>query len=129
LNENMFFLFFFCEQYVLGSSCDLYEAFDILSVLLHTGYSTPPYCMSYDTLSAFMTYNMMGYSILYEVRLGMYHMTYNMVGYSIQYEVRLQSYFIQDRVPHHIICHMIHCWSYFIQDRVPHHIVCHMIHC
>jgi len=24
---------FFCEQYVLGSSCELYEAFDILSTL------------------------------------------------------------------------------------------------
>ena len=36
-----------------------------------------------------MTYNMVGYSMLYEVRLTMYHMTYNMVGYSIMYEVRL----------------------------------------
>ena len=44
-----------------------------------------------------MTYNMVGYSILYEVRLKMYHMTYNMVGYSILYEVRLNnvSYDIQ----------------------------------
>ena len=31
---------------------------------------------------------MVGYSDLYEVRLGMYHMTYNMLGYSILYEVR-----------------------------------------
>ena len=44
-----------------------------------------------------MTYNMVGYSILYEVRLIMYHMTYNMVGYSGLYEVRLDnvSYDIQ----------------------------------
>ena len=27
-----------------------------------------------------MTYNMVGYSIQYEVRLTIYHMTYNMVG-------------------------------------------------
>ena len=38
-------------------------------------------------------YHMVGYSILYEVRLAMtYHMTYNMVGYSILYEVRLTIY-------------------------------------
>ena len=30
-----------------------------------------------------MTYNMVGYSIQYEVRLAIYHMTYKMVGYSI----------------------------------------------
>ena len=35
---------------------------------------------------------MVGYCILYEVRLAIYHMTYNMVGYSILYEVRLTIY-------------------------------------
>ena len=35
---------------------------------------------------------MEGYSILYEVRLIMYHMIYNTVGYSGLYEIRLGMY-------------------------------------
>ena len=36
---------------------------------------------------------MVGYSILYEVRLAMYHMTYNMMVYSILYYVRSVMYY------------------------------------
>jgi hypothetical protein len=104
--------------------------------------STPPYCMSYDILLVLLH---TVYSILYEIRLAIYHMINNMAVYSILCEVRLKKYSKEYPIILYVIWYIVsltsyrpeyppYCMSYDILSvllhtgQSTHHIVYHMIH-